>query len=109
MKDWILPLSHFQDRLGEDGQRFFVGMAHGTMTVELYKPIGRDPQTPHTQDELYFVVAGSGTFFKGGERRPFGPGDVIFVEAGIEHRFEAFSADFETWVVFWGPQGGEKA
>ena len=109
MKDWILPLSHFQERLGEDGKRFFVGMAHGSMTVELYKPIGRDPQAPHTQDELYFVVTGRGTFFKDGERRPFGPGDVIFVEAGLEHRFEDFSEDFETWVVFWGPQGGEKA
>ena len=46
MKDWILPLSHFQERLGEDDKRFFVGMAHGSMTVELYKPLGRDPQTP---------------------------------------------------------------
>jgi len=32
---------------------------------------------------------------------------VIFVEAGVEHRFEDFTDDFETWVVFWGPQGGE--
>ena len=108
MEDWILPLRHFQDRLGQDGQRFFVGMGHGSMTVELYKPLGHDPQTPHSQDELYFVVSGSGTFFKGGERRPFAPGDVIFVEAGIEHRFEDFSDDFATWVVFWGPQGGER-
>ena len=108
MKDWILPLKHFQDQLGRDGERFFVGMAHGTMTVELYKPQGSDPQTPHSQDELYFIVAGIGTFFKAGQRQPFGPGDVIFVEAGVEHRFEDFTDDFETWVVFWGPQGGER-
>ena len=107
MKDWILPLAHFQNQLGRDGQRFFVGMAHGSMTVELYKPVGRDPQQPHEQDELYIVVAGTGVFAKAGERRPFAPGDVIFVEARVEHRFEEFSEDFETWVVFWGPKGGE--
>ncbi|MDQ0470424.1 cupin domain-containing protein [Labrys wisconsinensis] len=107
MKDWILPLRHFRDELGRDGKPFFVGMAHGSMTVELYKPVGRDPQQPHEQDELYFVVAGTGTFFKNGERRPFAPGDVIFVEAWAEHRFEDFSEGFETWVVFWGPKGGE--
>ena len=64
---------------------------------------------PHAQDELYIVIAGSGTFSKAGELRSFAPGDVIFVEAGLEHRFESFSEDFETWVIFWGPKGGESA
>ena len=68
-----------------------------------------DPQGPHDQDELYIVIAGSGTFVKGDERRAFGPGDVIFVEAGVPHRFEEFGPDFATWVVFWGPPGGEAA
>jgi len=35
-------------------------------------------------------------------------GDVIFAPAGIEHRFENFSDDFVTWVIFYGPVGGEK-
>tara|TARA_R110002073_G_scaffold49320_2_gene131727 strand:- start:169 stop:279 length:111 start_codon:yes stop_codon:yes gene_type:complete len=34
---------------------------------------------------------------------------MIFVEAGAEHRFENFSEDFSTWVVFWGAEGGETA
>lgn len=33
---------------------------------------------------------------------------VHFVAAGVEHRFEDFTADFATWVVFWGPKGGEQ-
>jgi len=106
--DWLKPLSYFRDNLGKDGNPFFVGMAHGSMTVELYKPVGLDLQEPHAQDELYIVIAGTGTFSKAGEVRPFGPGDLIFVEAGLKHRFETFSEDFETWVIFWGPQGGEK-
>jgi uncharacterized protein YjlB len=45
----------------------------------------------------------------GGQRVPFGPGDALFVAATVEHRFEDFSDDFATWVVFYGPRGGESA
>jgi uncharacterized RmlC-like cupin family protein len=41
------------------------------------------------------------------ERTPFRAGDVLFVCAGVPHRFENFSADFATWVFFYGPEGGE--
>ena len=92
---------------GPDGERFVKMMEHGTMEVELYAPRGDDPQTPHTRDELYFVVCGSGEFVAGGERRAFGPGDALFVAAEVEHRFEAFTDDLAVWVVFWGPEGGE--
>ena len=109
MKDWLKPLSFLRDNLGKDGKNFFTGMAHGTMSVEIFKPVGRDLQQPHAQDELYIVIAGTGIFSKAGEARPFAPGDLIFVEAGLEHRFETFTGDFETWVIFWGPQGGEKS
>jgi mannose-6-phosphate isomerase-like protein (cupin superfamily) len=90
------------------GERFVQAFAHGTMSVELYAPRGTDPQTPHTQDELYFVHSGSGVFFVNGARHPFAAGDCFFVPAGIEHRFEQFTGDFATWVVFWGPPGGER-
>ena len=39
----------------------------------------------------------------------FGPGDLLFVPAGVEHRFEEFSDDLAVWVVFYGPDGGEQA
>jgi mannose-6-phosphate isomerase-like protein (cupin superfamily) len=89
------------------GERYARAFAHGSMSVEFYAPFGSDPQTPHTQDELYFIHAGSGEILIAGERHTFAIGDVFFVAAGIEHRFENFSPDFSTWVVFWGPQGGE--
>ena len=82
-------------------------LAHGSMSVELYAPKGTDPQSPHTQDELYFIVSGTGDFVCGTERTRFGANMVFFVAAGEVHRFENFSADFATWVVFWGPNGGE--
>ena len=89
------------------GERFVRALAHGSMSVELYAPLGTDPQTPHAQDELYFVQSGTGLFRLGSQVQPFQPGDCLFVPAGAEHRFENFSADFVTWVVFWGPPGGE--
>ncbi|MGL4444481.1 MAG: cupin domain-containing protein [Alsobacter sp.] len=95
-RDAIAAPRHFARVLGS-----------GSMSVELYRPQVVDPQTPHPQDELYVVVAGSGVFFRAGERLLFKAGDVIFVPAGMEHRFEDFTPDFETWVIFYGPQGGE--
>lgn len=89
------------------GERFVRALAHGTMAVEVYAPVGRDPQTPHAQDELYIVQAGRGELVVGGQRHACGPGTVLFVPAGVAHRFERFTPDFVTWVVFWGPPGGE--
>jgi len=92
-----------------EGERSVVGLAHGTMSVRLFAPRGTDHQRPHAQDEVYFVIAGHGTFVLDGQRHPFEPGTAFFVGAGVPHRFEDFSPDFATWVVFWGPQGGEQA
>ena len=92
---------------GPGGERFAEVLGHGSMEVEIYAPRVKDPQTPHTRDELYVVVSGSGKFVNGPERRPFGPGDVLFVPAGVEHRFVDFTDDLVVWVVFYGPEGGE--
>ena len=111
MQEWLVPLDRIMASLEEtpDGKRVTYPIRHGSMRVGVYAPRGRDPQSPHEQDEIYIVISGRGTFLKGAERRPFAPGDVIFVEAGVTHRFESFDADFTTWVVFWGPTGGEAA
>lgn len=89
-------------------RQFHYPILHGSMRVGLYAPRGEDDQTPHTQDELYIIASGTGWFVKGDTRVHFAPQDVLFVEAGIEHRFENFTDDFSTWVIFWGPEGGEK-
>jgi mannose-6-phosphate isomerase-like protein (cupin superfamily) len=80
---------------------------HGTLAVEFYKPERVDLQTPHSRDEVYVVVSGSGTFVNGSARQTFEEGEVLFAPAGVEHRFEDFSPDFATWVFFYGPEGGE--
>jgi mannose-6-phosphate isomerase-like protein (cupin superfamily) len=93
---------------GPGGQRFATVFEHGTLLVEIYAPRGVDPQKPHTRDELYFVAAGSGEYVCGESRRPFGPTDLLFAAAGVVHRFENFTEDLVVWVIFYGPEGGEK-
>jgi len=94
---------------GPDGDQYAILLEHGTLELGLYAPRGQDPQTPHTRDELYVVMRGTGRFLNGDQRIEFGPGDVLFVPAGRVHRFEQFSDDLTLWVVFYGPEGGEAA
>lgn len=90
-----------------DGKRSVALFEHGTLQVKLYAPRGVDPQSPHSRDEIYVIALGAGWFVNGASRHRFAPHDVLFVPAGVVHRFEAFSDDFEAWVFFYGPEGGE--
>lgn len=92
---------------GPYGDHYAVMLEHGTLEVGLYAPKGSDPQTPHTRDEIYVVMRGAGWFRNGEHRVAVGPGDVLFVPAHREHRFEQFTEDLALWVFFYGPQGGE--
>jgi len=46
-----------------------------------------DPQQPHGEDEVYYVVAGRAKLDVDGEQRPVSPGDVVFVAAEVPHKF----------------------
>ena len=91
----------------EKEQRFTTVMKRGSMIVEYYAPKEKDLQTPHPQDELYVIANGKGIFNRDGEKVQCKTGDVLFVPAGMKHHFEYFTSDFATWVIFYGPDGGE--
>lgn len=91
----------------ESVNKFTTVMRHGSMKIEYYKPDKVDLQQPHLQDELYIVTSGSGIFIRKDERVSCEANDVLFVPAGIGHRFENFTDDFATWVIFYGADGGE--
>jgi mannose-6-phosphate isomerase-like protein (cupin superfamily) len=61
-----------------------------------------DPQSPHTEDELYHVVRGRARIRVADEDRPVGPGSIVFVPAGTVHRFHAVEEALTVLVVF-GP------
>lgn len=59
-----------------------------------------DPQSPHGEDEVYVVMSGRGEIVVGGEVRPVGPGTVVYVAAGVEHRFLNIAERLEVLVFF---------
>ncbi len=59
-----------------------------------------DPQTPHGEDEVYYVVSGRGVLRVEGVDQPVQSGSVIFVEANAQHRFHSISEDLTTLVFF---------
>ncbi|HVT13630.1 MAG TPA: cupin domain-containing protein [Fimbriimonadaceae bacterium] len=103
-----MTIANADEALAVATERFVQLFQHGSLAVEFYRPDKVDLQQPHTRDEVYVVASGSGEFFCGDERQPFEKGEVLFVPAGVEHRFEDFTDDFASWVIFYGPEGGER-
>jgi len=77
------------------------------LSVAMYSvPAGAaDPQEPHDEDEVYHVVSGRATVEVDGETAPAEPGDVIYVERGVDHRFFDVEERLELLVVFAPPYG----
>jgi len=91
------------DKLRTETEDQWLGLfSRNGIQVEIYQPVGVDPQQPHWCDEVYVVISGTGKFRNGEKQHSFKPGDLMFVPAGVEHRFEDFTDDFATWVIFFG-------
>ena len=102
---------HFADARaripGPAGEHAVGVMERGSLKVKLSMPSPPNVQNPHDQDEVYVIKQGRGVLVHDGKRDSFEAGDVMFVAAGTEHRFEDFTEDLAVWVVFYGPCGGE--
>ena len=59
-----------------------------------------DGQSPHTEDEIYYVISGRGIMRVEHEDRAVGAGSVVFVGANVEHRFHSITEDLTVLVVF---------
>ena len=92
---------------GAAGERAVIVLQRGPLDIALSLPLRPTQQTPHTQDEIYFIIRGGGVLIHDSKREPFESGDLLFVAAGTEHQFEDISEDFALWRVFYGPHGGE--
>jgi mannose-6-phosphate isomerase-like protein (cupin superfamily) len=105
-------MAELLERQARSGRAFVEFLRVPSLSAEVYAlPAGAtDPQRPHAQDELYYVVRGRARFRAGGEDRPVGPGSVLYVRAGVEHRFHTVTEDLTVLVVFapafTGPAAG---
>lgn len=66
---------------------------------------GTDPQQPHNQDEMYYVVSGKGQFFYDGQDVDVRAGSVLYVPTGIEHRFHSIEETLHILVIFAPAEG----
>ena len=73
-----------------------------SLTIAVWPAGGVDDQTPHTEDEVYYVAAGRGKLRVADADRDVRPGTIAYVAAGVEHRFHSVEDDLEV-LVFWSP------
>ena len=95
-------LSHLLEQRRGSDQLFLEFLNVGTMSAGIYElEVGTaDPQRPHTEDEIYYVLGGRGKIRVREEDRPLSPGSIVFVETGIEHRFHSVTERLTLLVVF---------
>jgi len=63
---------------------------------------GMDPQSPHTEDEVYYVVSGQAKIQVADEDRDVGAGSIVYVTKNVEHRFHSIEEDLQV-IVFFAP------
>ena len=104
----VIRLAEAQGSIpGPAGEHAAVVFHRGSLDVALSLPLRPSQQTPHVQDEIYFIVRGRGVLLHDGKRDRFESGDLLFVAAGVEHQIEEISENFAMWRVFYGSHGGE--
>ncbi len=86
----------------EKGKLYLEFLRVPAMSVGVYVlPAGAtDPQKPHHEDELYYVVRGRARMQTGSDHVEVVSGSVIFVEAELEHRFYEIQEELEVLVFF---------
>jgi len=89
----------------QTGDSYLQFLNEDSLSLGLYVlPAGStDTQSPHAEDEVYYVVSGRATVEVAGERRSVQPGSMIFVSKEVDHRFVDIAEDLSL-LVFFAPQ-----
>jgi mannose-6-phosphate isomerase-like protein (cupin superfamily) len=95
-------LSQLLNAADHSSVRYQEFLRHPSLSVGLYfLPAGAaDPQKPHTEDEVYYIVSGQGAIVVDGEHRQVQAGSMVFVGANVEHRFHSITEDMSILVFF---------
>lgn len=93
------------DRLDREDELFAEILRRESLSVEVYRleAGATDPQDPHTEDEVYYVVSGAARITVGDDVHPVEQGDVVYVERGVDHYFHDVEEDLVALVFFAPP------
>jgi mannose-6-phosphate isomerase-like protein (cupin superfamily) len=97
-----IALSTIREELAASDDLFVEFLRRESMSLEVYHLAAgsEDPQDPHTEDEVYYVLEGRAKIKIGEETHPVTAGDVVFVERGVEHNFFDIERDLTTLIFF---------
>jgi mannose-6-phosphate isomerase-like protein (cupin superfamily) len=101
-------IADVENRREPSGKRYLEFLRVPAMSAGVYvlPAGGADPQSPHKQDEMYYVVRGQGRMRAGSEDQAVSQGSIIFVAAGVEHRFYDITEELIV-LVFFAPAESE--
>jgi len=99
-------MTEIVDQHRQNGELYHEFLRKERLSVGLYvlEAGATDPQSPHTEDEIYYIVSGAGIIEVDGEARAVGAGAVIYVDARVAHRFHTITEDLSVIVVFAPPR-----
>jgi quercetin dioxygenase-like cupin family protein len=102
MKAWFGNIAETDQQRSHSGKLYREFLRVPSMSAGLYVlPAGAaDPQRPHHEDEMYYVLRGRARFTAGDEDQEISAGSVLFVAAGVEHRFCDISEELAVLVFF---------
>jgi mannose-6-phosphate isomerase-like protein (cupin superfamily) len=104
MKPNFFEITQLEKQRGQAGKLYLEFLRVPAMSAGVYvlPAASTDPQTPHKEDEMYYVVRGRARMRVGAEDQAIGEGSVIFVAANVDHRFHDITEEL-TVLVFFAP------
>ncbi|MEA2485151.1 MAG: hypothetical protein QOD46_262 [Actinomycetota bacterium] len=102
MEGKVYPLAQLRQQLAEANDLYAEFLRIEPMSAGLYAlpANATDPQTPHNEDEMYYVIKGRASIDIAGTTHQIEPGSVIFVAKNVDHRFKNIEEDLEVLVLF---------
>ncbi len=86
----------------DDSWLEFLRVSSLSMGIYVLPAGGEDPQTPHNEDEVYYVVSGRAVLQVAGRDQPVQAGSIVFVAQKVEHHFHSIDEEL-TALVFFAP------
>jgi quercetin dioxygenase-like cupin family protein len=108
----VFELDKLLERQKQAGRSYLEFLHVPTLSMGVYSlPAGgTDPQQPHTEDEVYYIISGQAVIRVGDDDQPVKAGSIVYVAANVPHHFHTISADLMV-LVFFAPteysQGGK--
>jgi mannose-6-phosphate isomerase-like protein (cupin superfamily) len=102
----VFDIHELEQRRAASGVDYLQFLKEPSMRLGVYTlAVGaEDQQSPHEEDEVYYVVSGQGTLRAGPEEHPVQPGSIVFVAARVPHKFHSIKEALQL-VVFFAANG----